>query len=288
MKNFVTLVEKWEEDKYTPKAASTVIQNGGFLSYDGSGGVIPSAPGVAIMGLGQEDVLSSDVDFTSTRKIAYQTVYNNYFNITVGLGVATASMVGSTFNLYTPETLDVTVPVLTYGTLAGGTFAVGDTITLTSGTGAGSTATVLGDDGSGAMTIQVLTVVGDGFLGLGTIDNGAGVTAVTTANTGLIGDAVFYDTLVGGPFTVGEEVTITSGTGTGSSAIVMFDNLTDTLFVNIITNVGTGFFTVGGAMLGLVSGATANITGSLLLPVQVTITNFISATQVEVKVALIG
>lgn len=111
MKNFVTLVEKWEEDKYTPKAASTAMQNGGFLSYDGAGGVIPSTPGVAIMGIGQEDVMASDVDYASTRSIAYQTVGpNTYFQIVVSIGTATAAMIGLPFDLATPETLDVSAP----------------------------------------------------------------------------------------------------------------------------------------------------------------------------------
>lgn len=110
MKNFVTLVEKWEEDKYTNKAASTAMANGEFLTYDGSGGVIPATPGDPILGVCQEDVQSSDVDYTSTRKIAYQTSLNNYFNITVTTGTATAAMVGSPFDLDTPSTLDVSAP----------------------------------------------------------------------------------------------------------------------------------------------------------------------------------
>lgn len=106
MKYYVTLNEKWEEDKYTNKAASTEIQNGSFLSYDGTGGVVPATSG-AIMGVSQEDVKSSDVDYTSTRKIAYQTVYNNYFMIPVTAGTATAAMIGSKFDLDTPSSLDV-------------------------------------------------------------------------------------------------------------------------------------------------------------------------------------
>lgn len=109
-KFFVTLIEKWEEDKYTAKAASTLFQNGGFITYNGTGGVIPSTAGVPIMGLGQEDVLASDVDYTSNRLIAYQTVGpNTYFKINVTKGIATALMVGDLFGLDTPETLDVSI-----------------------------------------------------------------------------------------------------------------------------------------------------------------------------------
>jgi hypothetical protein len=107
IKNYVTLVEKWEEDKYTPKAASTAMANGQFLTYDGSGGAIPATPGDPILGVCMEDVTAADVDYTSTRKIAYQTAYNNYFNITVSAGTATAAMVGLPFDLDTASTLDV-------------------------------------------------------------------------------------------------------------------------------------------------------------------------------------
>lgn len=107
IKNFVTLIEKIEEDKYTPKAASTLMANGEFLTYDGSGGVIPATPADPILGICQEDVTAADVDYASTRMIAYQTAYNNYFRIKVTIGTATAAMVGSPFDLDTASTLDV-------------------------------------------------------------------------------------------------------------------------------------------------------------------------------------
>lgn len=110
MKNFVTLVQKWEENQYTNKAASTALANGEFLTYNGTGGVIPATPGDPILGVCQEDVLSSDADYTSTRLIAYQTAQNNYFNITVTTGSAAATMVGSPFDLDTASTLDVSAP----------------------------------------------------------------------------------------------------------------------------------------------------------------------------------
>ena len=128
-KNYVTLIEKWEEDKYTAKKASTVMQNGGFLTL-ALGYALPATAGTAILGVGQEDVTAADVDYTSTRLIAYQTAYNNYFNVVVGAGTATQAMVGKTFNLYDAETIDLTTyNTLTYNTLAVSTFAVGETIT---------------------------------------------------------------------------------------------------------------------------------------------------------------
>ncbi len=129
IKNYVTLVEKWEEDKYTAKKASTVMQNGGFLSL-ALGYALPSTAGDAILGVGMDDILSTDSDYTSTRMIPYQTSYNNYFRIGVGAGTATQAMVGSRFNLYDAQTIDVTAyNTINYNTLAVGVFAVGETIT---------------------------------------------------------------------------------------------------------------------------------------------------------------
>lgn len=110
IKRFVTLVEKWEEDKYTPKAPSIVMANGQFLTYNGTGGVIPATPTDPILGVCQEDVTAADPDFASTRMIAYQTAQNNYFNIDVTAGTATAAMVGLPFDLDTASSLDVSAP----------------------------------------------------------------------------------------------------------------------------------------------------------------------------------
>lgn len=102
IKHFVTLSQKWEQDQYASKAASTAFQNGGFISYNGSGYVVPTTAGTAILGVGQEDVTSSDVDYTSTRKIAYQEVGLNLpFFIDVTTGTATAAMVGNKYNVDT-------------------------------------------------------------------------------------------------------------------------------------------------------------------------------------------
>lgn len=131
MKNFVTLNQKWEQDQYAPKAANTLFQNGGFISYDGSGHTIPSTAGIPILGLGQEDVLASDVDYTSNRLCAYQECGPNiYFTIVVTNGTATSGMVGKVFNLDTPESLDVSAYItIAYDTLAVSTFTVGHTVT---------------------------------------------------------------------------------------------------------------------------------------------------------------
>lgn len=170
-KNYVVLNEKWEEDKYTAKAASTVFQNGGFISYNGSGGVIPSTAGLPIMGVGQEDVTSSDVDYTSTRKIAYQTVGpNTYFVIPVTAGTATAAMVGKIFNLDTPESLSVSAySTLTYNTLAVSTFAVAETIT--GGTSA-ATGVITVTQTVGGVQKLVFTVTSGTFVAGETITGG--------------------------------------------------------------------------------------------------------------------
>jgi hypothetical protein len=110
MKHFVTLTEKWEEDKYTDKTASTPMANGAFLTL-ASGYCLTATPGAALLGVCQEDVLASDVDYASTRKIAYQTSYNNYFIMDVTAGTATQAMVGSPFNVDTGgASLDVSAP----------------------------------------------------------------------------------------------------------------------------------------------------------------------------------
>ncbi len=182
-KNFVTLVEKWEEDKYTAKQASTTFQNGGFITLD-SGYALPATPGDALLGVGQEDVLASDVDFASTRLIAYQTAYNNYFNITVPQGI-----------------------VLTYGSLTG-TFQVGEVVTATS---SGAIGTVLYDNGSTTMIVQVIS--GTFTNGVDTITGGtSGATATTSAAAAT---TPADQSMVGSPFNLLTPETLdVSGAGT--------------------------------------------------------------------------
>ncbi len=66
---------------------------------------------------------------------------------------------------------------LIYGTLAGGTFAVGDVIT---GGTSGAQAKVIADNGSTTMSIVAISGV---FLPTETIDNGSGVTAIVSSVT---------------------------------------------------------------------------------------------------------
>lgn len=192
MKHFVTLNQKWEQDQYTPKAPSTVMQNGGFLMFDGLGGVIPATAGLPIMGLGQEDVLASDVDYTSARQVAYQEVGPNiFFTIDVTAGTALSNMVGQVFNLDTPETLSVIYPTLVYNTLAGGPFVVGETVRVTSADGLNSTAVVVTDNGSTSMTIKSVHVLGTGFSNVG-----ATLLGLTSGATAVVGTAPVLGTQI--------------------------------------------------------------------------------------------
>lgn len=109
------LSQKWERIMRAPKAASTAFDAGYFISYDGSGHVIPaesaSLYGTAtkIRGVILEDILSTDDDFTSTRKVSYQDALGFVFTVPVGIGTATASMIGSLFDVdgVNPGAIDV-------------------------------------------------------------------------------------------------------------------------------------------------------------------------------------
>lgn len=107
---FPTLVEKWEEIEYTPKAASTVIPANGFLTYDGSGGAIPATAGDPILGLNGESITAADSDYASTRQIPYQVARGFRFKIPVTTGTATEAMVGLPFDLADEFSLDVSAP----------------------------------------------------------------------------------------------------------------------------------------------------------------------------------
>lgn len=175
MKNYVTLIEKWEEDKYTAKKASTVMQNGGFLTL-ALGYALPATAGVPLLGVGQEDVLASDVDYTGTRLIAYQTAYNNYFSISVGAGTATQAAVGKVFNLFNAQTIDLSAyQTLSYNTLAVGVFVVGETIT---GTTSGATGVITVTHTVQGSQQLVFTVTAGTFVAGETITGGtSGATA---------------------------------------------------------------------------------------------------------------
>lgn len=130
----VFLVQKWEDIDNLPVPASTAVNNGAFLSFNGSGGVIPATAGTPLVGTSLLTIASTDPDYTATTKqLFYQksgTVGQYKFILPVGAGTALASMIGSTFNLFDSGSIDVSAyKTLTYNTLAVSTFAVGHTIT---------------------------------------------------------------------------------------------------------------------------------------------------------------
>jgi len=112
------LRQKWENIDLRPKAASTVFQNGDFISYDGLGGVIPaqsaSLYGTAtpILGVILQDVLSTDVDFASATPVYFQFAHAYKFICQVSAGTAVASMVGSQFDVdgVNPGQVDLSAP----------------------------------------------------------------------------------------------------------------------------------------------------------------------------------
>lgn len=103
----VTLVEKWEEIEYAPKAVSTDFQANEFVTYDGIGGIIPATPGDPILGLNGRAVTSADDDYAAATPIPYQVANGFTFEIPVTTGTADATMVGSPFDLDTASSLDV-------------------------------------------------------------------------------------------------------------------------------------------------------------------------------------
>lgn len=107
--NQVFSVQKWEDTEMASKAASTTFVPNQFISY-GSAGVVPSTPGVAILGVGQSSVDPSDVDYASQRKIPYQVALGYTFRLPVTTGSATQAMEGYPFDLDTAGSLNVSTP----------------------------------------------------------------------------------------------------------------------------------------------------------------------------------
>ena len=99
------LIQKGANIDYRPKAASTSFQSGYFISYDGSGGVIPAesaslyGSATPILGIILTDVSSSDVDFAQTTKVPFQYSAGFKFLVPVSAGTAVASMIGSTYDV---------------------------------------------------------------------------------------------------------------------------------------------------------------------------------------------
>lgn len=112
------LSQKWERIMQAPKAASTVFNAGWFISYDGAGHVMPAesadlyGAATKIRGVILEDILSTDDDYTSIRKISYQDALGFVFTVPVGLGTATAAMIGDPFDVdgTNPGAIDLSQP----------------------------------------------------------------------------------------------------------------------------------------------------------------------------------
>lgn len=111
------LRQKWENIDYRPKAASTLFSNGWFISYDGTGGVIPAesaslyGSATPILGVILTDITASDTDFTATTKVPFQYAHGFKFLVPVSAGTAAASMIGSTFDVdgANPGEIDLSV-----------------------------------------------------------------------------------------------------------------------------------------------------------------------------------
>lgn len=182
----IELIEKWEDLDVLPIPASTAIDAGDALSFNGSGSLIPSVPGVPIVGFSGMTVASTDPDYASAvKQIQYQkagAVGQNKFSCPVGVGTAIVSMVGKTFNIYAtdPGSIDLgAYQTLIYNTVAVSTFAVGHVITGTTSSATG-TITKLNTlpDGSLQMIIGTIT---------GTFVNGETITDGTSSATAKIG-----------------------------------------------------------------------------------------------------
>lgn len=161
----IQLTEKWEDIDNLPIPASTAVDAGDAIEFNGSGGVIPATPGMPIVGFSGQTILSTDPDYATAKQLFYQkagTVGQYKFIAPVGAGTAIASMIGSTFNVYAsdPGAIDVSAyKTLPFNTLAVSTFAVGHTVT--GGTsGATGVITAVNTLPSGAQQLVVNTVTG--------------------------------------------------------------------------------------------------------------------------------
>lgn len=131
----IQLVQKWEDLDNLPVPASTAVTAGNAMSYNGTGSIIPSTPGLPIVGFSAQTIASTDPDYASAKLIFFQRAGNigHYrFSCPVGVGTALANMVGVTFNVSATDAgaIDVSTYItLTYNTLAVSTFAVGHTVT---------------------------------------------------------------------------------------------------------------------------------------------------------------
>lgn len=82
----------------TAKAASTLFEVGQFLTYDGSGGVIPVATVTdKILGLSNQQITAASADYAQTSDIDVSTPVNimDYLDIPVTNGDTSAFVVGT-------------------------------------------------------------------------------------------------------------------------------------------------------------------------------------------------
>lgn len=113
-----SLIQKWEDISYAPKAASTEFNVGYFISYDGLGGVIPAqsaslyGQATKILGVILTPIASSDDDYADETMVPFQVALGNTFVCSVSGGSATASDIGSTFDVdgTNPANIDISAP----------------------------------------------------------------------------------------------------------------------------------------------------------------------------------
>lgn len=199
------LIKKWEDIDNLPIPASTLFGEGNFISYDGSGSVIPSTRGKAIVGVNLLTVAATDSDYASaTKQTFFQkagSVGQYTFSVPVGAGTALASMIGSVFNVYASDAgkIDLSAySTLTYNTLAVGVFVVGETIT---GGTSGATGVITVTHTVGGSQQLVFTVTAGTFVAGETITGGtssatAKILTVFTGGTQLKVEKVLSTTLV--------------------------------------------------------------------------------------------
>jgi len=132
-----------EQTKSALCAASTVINVGTWLMWNGSGALTVLTPANPVEGLSQVSIQSTDTNYASTKFINYDSVdsYVDRFTMPVTNGTPANATVGLKYNIYTDGYgLDVSAyNTLTYNTLAVSTFAAGHTIT---GSTSSATATI--------------------------------------------------------------------------------------------------------------------------------------------------
>lgn len=104
------LIKKWEDIDNVQLPASTVLQNGAWMSYNGTGSAIPATASGSVIGTSLQTIATTDPDYASAKQVFYQKAGapgKDEFTINIGAGVAAASMVGSPFNLHDSVSLDV-------------------------------------------------------------------------------------------------------------------------------------------------------------------------------------